>query len=162
MLLYHLSISLIAIAIYFIGTHEQVMIPVGPYATFWEVIADFRLTMRMIETSASTFVDGGMSCISGRTAVYRTKILSDPKFEEAFVNEKWRGKYPLHSGDDKFITRWLVKHSWKMRLQNHKEACLQTTFKNDSKFLKQVLRWTRNTWRSDILSIFVDHKILWR
>lgn len=29
-------------------------------------------------------------------------------------------------------------------------------------FLKQVLRWTRNTWRSDFKSIFVDRKILWR
>jgi hypothetical protein len=96
-----------------------------------KVIADFRLTMRMIETSATTFVDGGMSCISGRTAIYRTEILTDPKFQHEFQNETWLGKYGLHSGDDKFITRWLVKNQWNMRMQNHKDCCLQTTFKND-------------------------------
>ena len=109
---------------------KQVMMPADKDqgVTFWEVIADFRLTMRMIETSASTFVDGGMSCISGRTALYRREILADPVFQEAFVNETWQGKYALHSGDDKFITRWLVKNEWNMQMQNHKEACLQTTF----------------------------------
>ena len=107
---------------------KQVMIPVGEYPTFWEVIADFRLTMRMIETSASTFVDGGMSCLSGRTALYRRKILAEEEFQDAFTNETWLGKYGLHSGDDKFITRWLVTHDWNMQMQNHKDACLQTTF----------------------------------
>lgn len=88
--------------------------------------------MRMIETSATTFVDGGMSCLSGRTAVYRTSILKDPEFQHQFQNETWwRGKYHLHSGDDKFITRWLVKNCWKMRMQNHKDCMLWTTFKNN-------------------------------
>lgn len=108
---------------------KQIMIPVdSSRVSFWEVIADFRLTMRMIEASASTYLDGGMSCISGRTAIYRRQILADPVFQQAFVNETWRGKYALHSGDDKFITRWLVTHEWNMQMQNHKEACLQTTF----------------------------------
>jgi cellulose synthase/poly-beta-1,6-N-acetylglucosamine synthase-like glycosyltransferase len=107
---------------------KQIMTPVDGSPTFWEVIADFRLTMRMIECSASTFVDGGMSCLSGRTAIYRREILADPNFQTEFVNETWWGKYALHSGDDKFITRWLVKNGWNMYLQNHKEACLQTTF----------------------------------
>eukprot|EP00977_Amphora_coffeiformis_P007202 scaffold1565_cov221-Amphora_coffeaeformis.AAC.9 len=112
-----------------VGT-KQIMTPavVGGSPTFWEVIADFRLTMRMIECSASTFVDGGISCLSGRTAVYRRDILADPDFQHDFTNETWLGKYPLHSGDDKFITRWLVKKEWNMFLQNHKEACLKTTF----------------------------------
>jgi cellulose synthase/poly-beta-1,6-N-acetylglucosamine synthase-like glycosyltransferase len=143
-----------------VGSRQE-MTAVEGYPTFWEVIADFRLTMRMIETSATTFVDGGMSCLSGRTAVYRREILLDPEFEEAFVNEKWQGKYSLHSGDDKFITRWIVAKNWNMRMQNHKEASLQTTFKNNRQFLKQVIRWTRNTWRSDIRSIFVD-RVIWR
>jgi cellulose synthase/poly-beta-1,6-N-acetylglucosamine synthase-like glycosyltransferase len=143
-----------------VGSRQE-MTPVEDYPSGWEVIADFRLTMRMIETSATTFVDGGMSCLSGRTAVYRTEILQDPEFEEAFVNETWQNRYQLHSGDDKFITRWVVKKHWHMRMQNHKEASLRTTFKNNSQFLKQVIRWTRNTWRSDIRSIFVD-RVIWR
>ena len=100
-------------------------------SSLFQVIADCRLTMRMIETSATTFVDGGMSCLSGRTAVYRTSILKDPEFQDQFQNETWRGKYRLHSGDDKFLTRWLVKNCWKMRMQNHKDCMLYTTFKNN-------------------------------
>jgi len=37
---------------------KQEMMPVGEKVSAWEVIADFRLTMRMIEASATTFVDG--------------------------------------------------------------------------------------------------------
>eukprot|EP00521_Asterionellopsis_glacialis_P010059 CAMPEP_0195289596 /NCGR_PEP_ID=MMETSP0707-20130614/5807_1 /TAXON_ID=33640 /ORGANISM="Asterionellopsis glacialis, Strain CCMP134" /LENGTH=634 /DNA_ID=CAMNT_0040349619 /DNA_START=534 /DNA_END=2435 /DNA_ORIENTATION=- len=141
---------------------RQEMMPVNRHPTFWEVIADFRLTMRMIEASSSTFLDGGIACLSGRTAVYRTEIVQDPNFQEAFINEKWLGKYRLHSGDDKFLTRWIVKHGWKMRFQNHKECNLWTTFKDNRLFVKQVLRWTRNTWRSDFRSIFVDRVVWYR
>jgi cellulose synthase/poly-beta-1,6-N-acetylglucosamine synthase-like glycosyltransferase len=141
---------------------KQEMIPVSQHETFWEVIADFRLSMRMMEASATTCVDGGISCLSGRTAVYLRKILTDPDFGVSFVNEKWLDKYHLHSGDDKFITRWLVSHSWNMQLQNHKEANLLTTFKDNSTFLRQVLRWTRNTWRSDITSLLFERHIWWR
>lgn len=144
-----------------VGSRQE-MIPVGKHPSFWEVIADFRLSMRMMEASATTFVDGGMSCLSGRTAVYRRCILVDPAFGSSFVNEKWAGKHRLHSGDDKFLTRWLVNHDWKMQLQNHPDAMLSTTFKDSSLFIKQVLRWTRNTWRSDIRSIFIDRKIWFR
>ena len=42
------------------------------------------------------------------------------------------------------------------------DYCNVAFAENDMNFLKQVLRWTRNTWRSDFKSIFVDHKILWR
>lgn len=143
-----------------VGSRQQ-MTSVGLFPTLWEVIADFRLSMRMIEASATTFVDGGMSCISGRTAVYRRAILTDPDFGTSFVNEKWRGKFRLHSGDDKFLTRWIVNHGWNMQMQNHVDAMLHTTFKDNSLFLKQVLRWTRNTWRSDIRSVFFE-RVIWR
>ena len=143
-----------------VGSRQE-MVATNRDPTFWEVVADFRLSMRIIDTSASTFLDGGMSCLSGRTAVYRTKILQDTALENEFVNEKWLGKYRMHSGDDKFFTRWLVKNGWNMQMQNHKECCLLTTFKDNHLFLKQVLRWTRNTWRSDIRSVFVD-RVIWR
>src|SRR5690606_15575766 len=42
-----------------------------------------------------------------------------------------------------------------------RKAEIQSTFKTDWKFLKQLLRWTRNTWRSDIRSLFVE-RYIWR
>ncbi|CEO98028.1 Glycosyltransferase 2-like domain-containing protein [Plasmodiophora brassicae] len=140
---------------------SQRMTPCGEKPTFWEVMADMRLSMRMMEASSTTYIDGGISCLSGRTALYRTEILTDPDLQYAFVNEKWRGKYQLHSGDDKFLTRWLVKKHWNMHFQMHRDAMLDTTFKPNWMFLKQLLRWTRNTWRSDYTSLFVD-RVVWR
>ena len=68
-------------------------------------------------------------------------------------------RYPLISGDDKFMTRWLVSHGWKMHMQVSPECTLATTFKADSKFFMQILRWTRNTWRSDCKSLVFERHI---
>eukprot|EP00475_Leptophrys_vorax_P013003 TRINITY_DN19385_c0_g1_i1.p1 TRINITY_DN19385_c0_g1~~TRINITY_DN19385_c0_g1_i1.p1 ORF type:complete len:755 (+),score=172.29 TRINITY_DN19385_c0_g1_i1:226-2490(+) len=138
---------------------SQEMRPVDDNSvSMWEIIADMRLTLRVIEASATAYVDGGISCLSGRTALYKREIVSDPVFADKFVHETWRGK-KLISGDDKFLTRWIVSHGWKMAFQNHPDCTLSTTFRNNWTFLKQVLRWTRNTWRSDIQSMFVERYI---
>ncbi|RUS29475.1 putative polysaccharide synthase [Jimgerdemannia flammicorona] len=129
------------------------------YQTVWEVLAGFRLTIRNIEVAASTHIDGGVCCISGRTAAYRTLILQDPAFQYSFTNDLWLGKYPLNSGDDKFLTRWMVSHGWNMYIQVCPEAEISSTFKNNWRFIKQVLRWTRNTWRSDFRSLFTERHI---
>jgi hypothetical protein len=78
------------------------------------------------------------------------------------MDEKWRNKYQLISGDDKFMTRWIVKHHWKMSMQISPECTLATTFKADGKFFMQILRWTRNTWRSDCKSLIIERDIWYR
>ncbi|KAF8936526.1 hypothetical protein BGZ58_004062 [Dissophora ornata] len=141
-----------------VGTSQTVK-SVGRYQTVWEVLAGFRLTIRNIEIAASTHIDGGVCCLSGRTAAYRTCILQDPQFQYQFTHDFWLGKYPLNSGDDKFLTRWMVYYGWNTYVQICKEAELLSTFKNNWRFVKQVLRWTRNTWRSDFRSLFTERKI---
>ncbi|KAG0210428.1 hypothetical protein BGX28_009337 [Mortierella sp. GBA30] len=142
-----------------VGTSQTVK-SVGRYQTVWEVLAGFRLTIRNIEIAASTHIDGGVCCLSGRTAAYRTCILQDPQFQYEFTHDFWLGKYPLNSGDDKFLTRWMVYHGWNTYVQICKEAELLSTFKNNWRFIKQVLRWTRNTWRSDFRSLFME-RVIW-
>ncbi|KAJ3101590.1 hypothetical protein HDU97_001269 [Phlyctochytrium planicorne] len=141
-----------------VGT-SQVAIPLGKRMTIWEILAAFRLSMRNVEITASTYIDGGVCCLSGRTATYRTSILRDPNFQWEFTHEFWRKKYHQHSGDDKFLTRWMHSHGWKTYIQCCPEAELQSTFKDNWRFLKQLLRWTRNTWRSDIRSLFFERQI---
>jgi cellulose synthase/poly-beta-1,6-N-acetylglucosamine synthase-like glycosyltransferase len=141
-----------------VGTSQRVQ-PVGDKFTVWEVLAAFRLTIRNIEISASTHIDGGVCCLSGRTAAYRTVILKDPEFIQGFTHDYWLGKYHLNSGDDKFLTRWMVAHGWSTYIQCCKEAELLSTMKPNWRFLKQVLRWTRNTWRSDMRSLFTERYI---
>ncbi|KAK9899013.1 glycosyltransferase family 2 protein [Cystobasidium minutum MCA 4210] len=141
-----------------VGT-SQVVKPVGKRMTVWEVLAAMRLSIRNIEIAASTHIDGGIPCLSGRTAAYRSVILKDPDFIDGFTNDYWLGKYHLNSGDDKFLTRWLVSHGWNTYVQCCPGAELQSTMKPNWRFLKQVLRWTRNTWRSDLRSIFIERHI---
>ncbi|KXN85843.1 Hyaluronan synthase 3 [Leucoagaricus sp. SymC.cos] len=141
-----------------VGTSQRVQ-PVGQRMTVWEVLAAFRLTIRNIEIAASTHIDGGIPCLSGRTAAYRTVILKDPEFLHGFTHDYWLGKYQLNSGDDKFLTRWMVSHGWTTYVQCCKEAELLSTMKPNWRFLKQVLRWTRNTWRSDMRSLFMERHI---
>ncbi|BGP17231.1 hypothetical protein JCM10213_005465 [Rhodosporidiobolus nylandii] len=145
-----------------VGT-SQVVLPQSSSGKFtvWETLAAFRLSIRNIEIAASTHLDGGVPCLSGRTAAYRTMILKDPAFLWGFTNDFWRGKYHLNSGDDKFLTRWLVSHGWRTYIQVCAGAELKSTMKADWTFLKQVLRWTRNTWRSDLRSIFMERHV-WR
>ena len=42
------------------------------------------------------------------------------------------------------------------------ECTLVTTFKADGKFFMQILRWTRNTWRSDFKSLVLERDIWYR
>jgi cellulose synthase/poly-beta-1,6-N-acetylglucosamine synthase-like glycosyltransferase len=141
-----------------VGTSQRVQ-PCGKTMTVWEVLAAMRLTIRNIEISASTHIDGGVPCLSGRTAAYRTVILKDPEFLHGFTHDFWLNKYHLNSGDDKFLTRWMVSHGWNTYVQVCKEAELLSTMKPNWRFLKQVLRWTRNTWRSDLRSLFMERHI---
>jgi hypothetical protein len=82
-----------------VGT-SQVVLPQSTSGKFtvWETLAAFRLSIRNIEIAASTHMDGGVPCLSGRTAAYRTMILQDEAFLHGFTNDFWRGKYHLNSG----------------------------------------------------------------
>jgi len=52
-----------------------------------------------------------------------------------------------------------VAHGWNTYVQCCKEAELLSTMKPNWRFLKQVLRWTRNTWRSDLRSLFMERHV---
>lgn len=115
---------------------------------------------RNFEVSATHNIDGGTSCMSGRTCALRTKILQDPAFFMGFATEKWRGR-PLNADDDNFVTRWLVAKGWKTWVQYHSDCEVETTLENNIKFLCQCARWARSNWRSNYTSLFVERHI-WR
>lgn len=128
----------------------------------WEFLGACYLERWNFEIAATSHMDGGISCLSGRTSVVRTKIVQDPGFLDEFANEKFIGCIPLVAADDdNCITRWMVNHGWKIRIQCAKEAELTTTLEDDSSFLGQCVRWSRTTWRSNFTSMFLDRKI-WR
>lgn len=128
----------------------------------WEFLGACYLERWNFEIAATSHIDGGISCLSGRTSVVRTKIVQDARFLDEFANEKFIGLVSLVSADDdNCITRWMVNHGWKIRIQCAKEAELTTALEDDSSFLGQCVRWSRTTWRSNFTSMFLDRTI-WR
>ncbi|KAF7188456.1 Type 2 glycosyltransferase [Pseudocercospora fuligena] len=125
-----------------------------------EAMVDFLgaayLERRNFDCSACLHIDGGLPCLSGRTVAYRSDILQDPAFTHGFTHEVWN-TMQLNADDDNFITRWMYAHGWKIAMQYHKEAEVQTTLESQpKKYLSQCLRWVRSNWRSNLTSLFVE------
>ncbi|KAI3533521.1 glycosyltransferase family 2 [Colletotrichum filicis] len=132
----------------------------GPLSTrIFNWLGAAYIERRNFEISATHNLDGGTSCMSGRTGAYRSEILSSHDFLEGFKTEKW-GKYILNADDDNFVTRWLVSHQWKTWIQYEKECELETTLENSTKFLYQCSRWARSNWRSNWTSLVRERYVL--
>jgi cellulose synthase/poly-beta-1,6-N-acetylglucosamine synthase-like glycosyltransferase len=133
------------------------------YSSWYDVqmiLADIRLSVRMLELFATSVVDKGASCVSGRTACYKTSFIQEDAFYEKFLNEKFFGMQVV-SGDDKFLTRYIMNKNGKIWHQGGKMCYLTTTFERGPRFIKQLLRWSRNTWRSDITCVFIE-RCVWK
>ncbi|KEZ45961.1 Glycosyltransferase family 2 [Scedosporium apiospermum] len=144
-----------------VGTCQRVTrIWEGPWsARIFNWLGAAYIERRNFEISATHNIDGGTSCMSGRTGAYRSEILSSHDFLEGFKTEKW-GSYILNADDDNFVTRWLVNHQWKTWVQYHPECEIETTLENSTKFLYQCSRWARSNWRSNYTSLFRDRYVL--
>ncbi|KAH7320011.1 nucleotide-diphospho-sugar transferase [Stachybotrys elegans] len=133
----------------------------GPWSTrVWNWLGAAYIERRNFEISATHNIDGGTSCMSGRTGAYRSEILNSHDFLHGFKNEKWR-KWILNADDDNFVTRWLVSNQWKTWIQYEKECEIETTLENSTKFLYQCSRWARSNWRSNWTSLMVERHV-WR
>ena len=122
------------------------------------ILCDMRLSVRMLELFSTSVIDKGASCISGRTACYVTNFIQEEEFYEQFLNEKFFGMQVV-SGDDKFLTRYVMRKGGKIWHQGGKKCVLSTTFERGPRFMKQLLRWSRNTWRSDITCLFIERAV---
>jgi cellulose synthase/poly-beta-1,6-N-acetylglucosamine synthase-like glycosyltransferase len=124
-----------------------------------EYLGEGYIQRRNFEISATSYIDGKISCLSGRLAAIRTEILRSDQFMTGYVTEKWRGN-PLNADDDNFVTRLLFAKGWAIRIQMCKEAEILTTLEcNWGGFLKQCLRWARSNWRSNIKSVIFEWRV---
>lgn len=142
---------------------------VGPFISLerpaklnvWDFLGATYLERWNFAIAATSNIDGGIACLSGRTSAVRTSILQDEAFKDHFANEKWFFDIPLSKADDdNCLTRWLVNHGWKIKIQNAPEAHATTALESDWKFIHQCIRWDRTTWRSNIVSMFCD-RVIW-
>ncbi|KAL8853019.1 MAG: hypothetical protein Q9221_002167 [Calogaya cf. arnoldii] len=143
---------------------------VGPFISLerpaklnvWDFLGAAYLERWNFCVAATSNVDGGIACLSGRTAAIRTPILQDEAFKDHFANEKWFFGINLSKADDdNCLTRWLVNRGWKIKIQNAPEAHATTALESDWKFVLQCVRWDRTTWRSNITSMVYD-RVIWK
>ncbi|KAI0020078.1 polysaccharide synthase [Xylariomycetidae sp. FL0641] len=144
-----------------VGTCQRVRRePDGSWAThIFNWLGAAYIERRNFEISATHNIDGGTSCMSGRTGAYRSEILSSHDFLEGFKTERWR-HFILNADDDNFVTRWLVSHQWKTWIQYERECEIETTLENGLKFLYQCTRWARSNWRSNWTSLVTERYVL--
>ncbi|KAI5925718.1 nucleotide-diphospho-sugar transferase [Camillea tinctor] len=143
-----------------VGTNKRVRRNVVGWniQSFFNFLGCVYLERHNFEIRATNALDGGVFVISGRTSLWRSSIFQDPAFLHGFVHEMFlRGTLgPLNADDDNFLTRWLVKHGWDIKIQCHKDSVIETTLGEFPRFLSQCLRWSRTTWRSNSCSLFTD------
>jgi cellulose synthase/poly-beta-1,6-N-acetylglucosamine synthase-like glycosyltransferase len=148
-----------------LGTHKVVRRTGSGYGinSVFNFLGCVYLERHNFEITATNAIDGGVFVLSGRTAAYRTCILNDQTFLNGFANEMFFfGKLgPINPDDDNFITRYIVKNGWKIKIQNCPDATIETDLGNPGKYLSQCLRWVRTTWRSNSCSLFTDRTV-WR
>lgn len=136
-----------------VATRQNVTDPRTP----WQHLNDMYLDYRYFDELASqTVMSRALSCISGRTAVYRRELLL--RHSDAFMNETFLG-VPCLSGDDKRLTTLVLDGGHLTVLQ--RSARVWSTFPRGARsFFKQRLRWSRNTWRSDLRAL--SRRWVWR
>jgi hyaluronan synthase len=129
-----------------VGTRQNVYNP----RSFLQRVNDIYLDYRYFdENAAQTVVGRAVSCLSGRTAVYRRSFLMS--IGDEFIDESFAGR-PCNSGDDKRLTTLLLARGLRTYMQ--RSARVWSTFPSRPReFLLQRLRWSRNTWRSDLRSL---------
>ncbi|KAL1792305.1 hypothetical protein ACET3X_008812 [Alternaria dauci] len=117
---------------------------------FWNFMGMAYLARRSYEYRGTYGIDRGLSTLPGRFGVFRTEIYASPEFLEGYLDSRLPFKRePLNSDDDKFHTRWLIEHDWDVGLQAGPESLMTTELGEWPKFMGQVLRWTRTTWRNN-------------
>ncbi|MEX0665007.1 MAG: glycosyltransferase [Acidimicrobiia bacterium] len=133
--------------VYGVGTRQNVYNP----TSFMQRVNDIYLDYRYFdENAAQTVVGKAVSCLSGRTAVYRRSFLCEVGDE--FITESFAGR-PCNSGDDKRLTSLLLARGHLTFMQ--RSARVWSTFPSKPRqFFLQRLRWSRNTWRSDLRALW--------
>ena len=119
--------------------------------SIWQKMTDVFWDMRnYYDLPSQTAMARALTCLSGRTSLYRRQIIL-PKLNE-FLNEIVFGR-KKESGEDKCLTRLVQRDGWKTYYQSN--AVVFSSAASDFKtFWNQRIRWSRNSHNSDIISLW--------
>jgi cellulose synthase/poly-beta-1,6-N-acetylglucosamine synthase-like glycosyltransferase len=129
-----------------VGTRQSVYGSTGFLARVTDMFLDHRY---FDENASQSRLGRAVSCLSGRTAVYRRELLLE--VEPEFMHETFWG-VPSLSGDDKRLTTLIMERGHLTYMQRSAQvwSIFPTTW---GMFFRQRLRWARNTWRSDLRAL---------
>ncbi len=136
-----------------VGTRQNAY---SPGTSIWRRVADWMIDVRYLDYVRAQARSGAVACLSGRTAAYRRSVVL-PVLEH-LEDEFFLGRR-CDSGDDGRLT-WLVLASgYKTVYQSTARA--YSMFPDSGRaFLKQRLRWSRNSYRCYTTAIWKGW--LWR
>jgi N-acetylglucosaminyltransferase len=129
-----------------VGTHQNVY---QRDTSVWRRVADWLVNVRYLDYVPAMGRAGAVPCISGRTAVYRrAAVLPVLDYLE---NEFFLGRRCI-SGDDGRLT-WLVLASGYKTVHQSSAHALSMFPSSFSAFVKQRVRWSRNSYRCYLTAI---------
>ena len=115
--------------------------------TIWGRMFGLYLNNRFsIDIPAQARLGNALSCLSGRTAFYRGDFLR--KVAPTIPEETFWGETVI-SGEDKFLTTTLYGAGFQTAYQGNVQVWTDSP-NNFKTFFGQRLRWTRNSFRSDL------------
>ncbi|MEM7117449.1 MAG: glycosyltransferase [Chloroflexota bacterium] len=125
-------------------------------SSIWRVIADWLVNIRYLDYVPIEGMFGGVACLSGRTAAYRRAAVLN--VVDHLEHEYFMGKECV-AGDDGRLTWLILGSGYKTVYQSTARAW--SMFPNELRaFIKQRIRWSRNSYRCYITSI--KEGWLWR
>ncbi|HRW03696.1 MAG TPA: NosD domain-containing protein [Caldilineaceae bacterium] len=130
-----------------VTTRQNVLEP----RTVAQRLFDLYLDIRYLEEIRFLAATGdALTCLSGRTAVYRRSAILP--LLDGLANETFWGQKVI-AGDDKRLTHLLQAAGWKVRYQENARV-YTPGFPKLRQFSRQRIRWARNSWRADLRAIF--------
>jgi N-acetylglucosaminyltransferase len=130
-----------------VGTRQNVYLP-GTSA--WRRVADWLIDVRYLDYVRAQSRAGAVACLSGRTVAYRRSAVL-PVLEH-LEDEFFLGRRCV-AGDDGRLT-WLVLGSGYKTVYQSTARALSMFPDTGRAFLKQRLRWSRNSYRCYLTAIW--------
>jgi cellulose synthase/poly-beta-1,6-N-acetylglucosamine synthase-like glycosyltransferase len=123
-----------------VGTRQNAYLP---RSSAWRRVADWMIDVRYLDYVRAQSRAGAVACLSGRTVAYRRRVVL-PVLEH-LEDEFFLGRRCV-AGDDGRLT-WLVLGSGYQTVYQSTARALSMFPDTGRAFLKQRLRWSRNSYR---------------
>jgi cellulose synthase/poly-beta-1,6-N-acetylglucosamine synthase-like glycosyltransferase len=136
-----------------VGTRQNAYLP---KTSAWRRVADWMIDVRYLDYVRAQSRAGAVACLSGRTVAYRRAVVL-PVLEH-LEDEFFLGRRCV-AGDDGRLT-WLVLGSGYKTVYQSSARALSMFPDTGRAFLKQRLRWSRNSYRCYFTAIWKGW--LWR